>query len=413
VTYINWAKEVFIDPVTFSASAGPGGIPIPTYGNYGGPDYADGVVGAAIPPTGALPPVDQLDALFYTHDLAYQLQPSANEIPSADLALIHGIESLTATGSLDAEASLYAGATILGVISLMALNGNLSSPLELAVADATAAYDIEYGLSHLSPTEQGLAEAAVPEIVAAFLKPSSQLPQQEQNLFSLFATTGLQDLVSIYGGKLADSIPAAAVAVEGSMYGTVGTSAEISKLIIQFLPPQVEHAIQNGFNPQVYASESLGLAFAFGNENGGVAFATNFGPSNAAMPNSIAGDAAFAAATASTIFGSAETANTPGAIQEFVHNWKALYSSDGVPGMPNATADQIDLAARGAAWGDAVGIALANNLGPLPGQVTNFLNDIVHGNAVYSAPLASEPIVASTSQVQLTGIAALIDHILM
>jgi hypothetical protein len=37
----------------------------------------------------------------------------------------------------------------------------------------------------------------------------------------------------------------------------------------------------------------------------------------------------------------------------------------------------------------------------------------VHGNAVYSAPLASEPIVASTSQVQLTGIAALIDHILM
>ena len=92
------------------------------------------------------------DALFFTHDLVYQLQPSANEIPSADLALIHGIESLTATGSLDAEASLYAGAAILGVISSMALNGNLPSPQELAVADATATYDIEYGLSHLSPT---------------------------------------------------------------------------------------------------------------------------------------------------------------------------------------------------------------------------------------------------------------------
>ena len=109
MTYINWAKEVFIDPVTFSASAGPGGIPIPTYGNYGGPDYSNGLVGGTIPLNGALPPVDQLDALFFNHDLAYQLQPSANEIPSADLALIHGIELLTVTGPLDAEASLCRG----------------------------------------------------------------------------------------------------------------------------------------------------------------------------------------------------------------------------------------------------------------------------------------------------------------
>jgi len=173
MTYINWTKDVFIDPVTFSASAGPSGIPVPTYGNYGGPDYSDGLVGGTIPLSGALPPLDQLDALFFTHDLAYQLQPSANEIPSADLALIQGIESLTATGSLDAEASLYGGAAILGVISNMGLNGNLPSPQELAVADATAAYDIEYGLSHLSPTEQGLAEAAVQDIATAFLKPPS------------------------------------------------------------------------------------------------------------------------------------------------------------------------------------------------------------------------------------------------
>lgn len=192
MTYINWTKDVFIDPVTFSASAGPGGIPIPTYGNYGGPDYSDGVVGGTIPLSGALPPVDQLDALFFAHDLAYQLQPSANEIPSADLALIHGIESLTATGSLDAEASLYAGATILGVISFMGLNGNLPSPQELAVADATAAYDIEYGLSHLSPTEQGLAEGAVQDIAAAFLKPpsSSNLDLTEALYVGYFGRAG-------------------------------------------------------------------------------------------------------------------------------------------------------------------------------------------------------------------------------
>jgi Domain of unknown function (DUF4214) len=175
MTYINWTKEVFVDPITFAVSAEPGGIPIPTYGNYGGPDYSNGAVGGTIPLTGALAPVDQLDALFFTHDLAYQLQPSANEIPTADLALIHGIESLTAAGSLDAEASFYAGATILGVISFMALNGNLPSAPELALANATASYDIEYGLSHLSPTEQGLAEAATQDIAAAFIKPLSSV----------------------------------------------------------------------------------------------------------------------------------------------------------------------------------------------------------------------------------------------
>ena len=57
-----------------------------------------------------------------------------------------------------------------------------------------------------------------------------------------------------------------AVAVEGCMYGAVGTSAEITLLASQFLPAQVALAIQNGLNPLVYASEALGLAFAFGNE---------------------------------------------------------------------------------------------------------------------------------------------------
>ena len=34
------------------------------------------------------------------------------------------------------------------------------------------------------------------------------------------------------------------------------------------LPAQVAHAISSGFNPQVYASEALGLVLAFTNENG-------------------------------------------------------------------------------------------------------------------------------------------------
>jgi hypothetical protein len=209
-----------------------------------------------------------------------------------------------------------------------------------------------------------------------------------------------------------------AVAVEGSMYNAVGSSTEVTKLVTQFLPAQVANAVAHGLVPQVYACEVVGLAFAFGDENGGMAFDTNYGPANAQMPATSQGDQAFAAAAASTIFGSAANAGTPTAILGFVSNWEAFYTQFGVPGIANATADQIVLAARAAAWGDAVGVALANNLGSLPGQVTNFLEDAAQGTAMYSASLASQPTAsafqgaaaashASTaSEVQLTGVAS-------
>jgi hypothetical protein len=206
---------------------------------------------------------------------------------------------------------------------------------------------------------------------------------------SLSAQTETQYVQTLLSQVANTTIPA--VAVEASMYGVTGSSSEITKLVTQYLPAQIANATQNGYQPQVYACEALGLVFAFGNENGGTSFSTNFGPSKSTMPNTTAGDAAFAAAAASTIFGSAATANTPAAIAGFVANWKAFFTANGVVGIPNATADQIDLAARGAAWGDAVGIALANNLGPLPGQVSNFLQDAAQGTATYSASLASQP----------------------
>src|SRR5262245_44124326 len=214
------------------------------------------------------------------------------------------------------------------------------------------------------------------------------------------------------------------VAVEGSMYDAVGTSAEITLLTTQFLPPHVELAIRNGFDPQVYASEVLGLAFAFGNEVGSTAFAGAFGPSNAAMPNSIVGDAAFAAAAATAIFGSASTQNIINVIENWVANWKSFYASNGIPGILNASSEQIDLAARGTAWGDAVGTALASHLGQLNGQATNFLESAAQGMAIYSAALISQPIHApfqgsndsfsiaadTASDVQLLGIQPNLDH---
>ena len=109
------------------------------------------------------------------------------------------------------------------------------------------------------------------------------------------------------------------------------------------------------------------------------------------MPNTTAGDLAFAQAASSAIFGSGATSDTPTAIDTFVNNWKAFFTSNGIPGIASPSATQIDLAARGAAWGDAVGIALANNLGPLPGQVVNFLDDAAQGTAIYAASLIGQP----------------------
>jgi hypothetical protein len=91
------------------------------------------------------------------------------------------------------------------------------------------------------------------------------------------------------------------------------------------------------------------VAFAFGNETGSTAFSDNFGPSNSAMPNTTTGDAAFATAACGTIFDTASTANLVSVMQTFVSNWKAFYTSAGIPANATPTTDQIDLAARGAA----------------------------------------------------------------
>jgi ELWxxDGT repeat protein len=181
------------------------------------------------------------------------------------------------------------------------------------------------------------------------------------------------------------------LAVEGSMYNAVGSQAEVTSLTNQFVPSQETNATNNGLNPVVYGCEALGLVFAFGNETGSTAFSNNFGPSNPAMPNTTVGDAAFATAAASTIFGSASTTNLINVMESYISFWKGFFTANGVSGYATPTAAQIDLAARGTAWGDMVGVALANNLGPLSGEVNNFLNDAAQGTAVYGASLVGQP----------------------
>jgi hypothetical protein len=215
------------------------------------------------------------------------------------------------------------------------------------------------------------------------------------------------------------------VAVEASMYGAVGSSTVITNLVTNFLPGQIAYANQAGLDPQVFACLETALVFAFANEAGATTFADNYGPSNAAMPATTAGDAAFAAAATNAIFGSAQTANTANALLGYVNFLEGFFTANGVVGVQNPTADQIVIAARAGAWGEGVAIALENNLGALPGQVTNFLEDAARGTATYSASLSGQPtaapfqgatataVAATASLVQVTGVAAPLDHIVM
>jgi hypothetical protein len=207
------------------------------------------------------------------------------------------------------------------------------------------------------------------------------------------------------------------------MYSAVGTSAEITALVTQFLPGQLAYANQIGIQfPEVFAAQQLGLVFAFHNESGSTTFANNFGPSNSAMPNTAGGDAAFAAAANTAIFGSAATPTLQAAILGYVDFLKGFFTAHGIVGVSNANADQIDQAARAGAWGDAIAIAIDNHLGPIASQTINFLKDAAQGTAVYGASLASQPtaapfqgaagpaITAMGGDAQLVGVNDPIDH---
>ena len=122
-------------------------------------------------------------------------------------------------------------------------------------------------------------------------------------------------------------------------------------------------------------------------ETGSTAFAANFGPSNPAT----ADNAAFASAAVNAIFGASATPNLVSVMTNFVNNWENFFSTNGIPGIGLASASQIDLAARGAAWGDMVGVALANNIGSLEDQSSGFLLAAAQDVAIYGVSLVGQP----------------------
>ena len=124
--FINWEPNLFFHPTSLDPFA-THGIPIPTYGNYGGPGYTAGTMGGTTPPPPPNPPpMDALDALFYEHDLVFQqFHDGVIEDPAvliqASVQLVLAAAALTYTdpgsANYDPAAGLYEGFGTLAVVS--------------------------------------------------------------------------------------------------------------------------------------------------------------------------------------------------------------------------------------------------------------------------------------------------------
>jgi hypothetical protein len=166
---INWDVTVRFDPNDLQASSSglaQHGIKVPSYGNYGGPNYSAGVEGGTTPEPGspgyiANPPKDPLDQLFYAHDLTYQhvkdgLVPPQNipeVITTADVTLVEGLAALT---NLEPEAFLYDAFATLAIASKVLTTDTGVDPTDrLAVIGAAAAAipKFELGLADTSGAE--------------------------------------------------------------------------------------------------------------------------------------------------------------------------------------------------------------------------------------------------------------------
>jgi hypothetical protein len=102
---------------------GPGDIPVPTYGQYGGPNWSGGVVvGDHEPGNYAVPPEDGLDELFLAHDQAYD-QSDTLVRARADLVLIQRILEQP-TDEVTGEGDLYAGGAVLAMLYQIAVVNN-------------------------------------------------------------------------------------------------------------------------------------------------------------------------------------------------------------------------------------------------------------------------------------------------
>jgi hypothetical protein len=203
--FINWDVTARFDPnslVDSTQGISMHGIPIPSYGNYGGPNYTAGVEGGTTPggPNPIPAPRDDLDKLFWQHDLAYQqvkdgLVPP-NDIPDAvakaDVTLVEGLYDLITKTNLAPEAFLYDALATLTIGAKI-----LTTPSELAYLKA-------------NPMDAGVVLPAIQAAIPNFETGLAETPGEARSLngaFHVFEARFAQQLTQAMASFGSPSIP--------------------------------------------------------------------------------------------------------------------------------------------------------------------------------------------------------------
>src|SRR5262249_17984951 len=200
--FINWNVTARFDPSSLADSTqgvSTHGIPIPSYGNYGGPNYTAGVEGGTNPegPNPIPAPRDDLDKLFWQHDLVYQHvkdglvppQDIPNAIAQADVTLVEGLYALTTKTTLGPEAFLYDALATLTV----------------------GAKILTTELAYLSPFEAGAVltavQAAIPNFEIGLAETPSNEARSLNGAFHVFEARFAQQLTQAIASFGAPSTP--------------------------------------------------------------------------------------------------------------------------------------------------------------------------------------------------------------
>jgi len=230
--YVNWNVQVL----------GPGGIPIPTYGNYGGPGYSAGeVLANPNQPVdyNSAPPRDALDRLFQLHDQAYD-SPDPLVRATGDRALLEGISNLP-NAQLDPEARAYGGlATLFAIQQIIVVNKHpeLLSERDIILYTREALHDIERGLAKLDPGERAELQEWLEETASAAGGTIAE------GVFSLMGSIELNGFeahlgdLHLAGPKLADTVVDAL-----AYFDTTDAHAFDFGAVAQVLGIQPNHAI--------------------------------------------------------------------------------------------------------------------------------------------------------------------------
>ena len=170
--------------------------------------------------------------------------------------------------------------------------------------------------------------------------------------------------VSLFNPDPSNIVQTAAVTAYHSMYNTIPSLAEID-VLTQFSQNQFSYGNKIGvLDPSIYMYQALGLALASQSDTGSKYWSnlnSPIGLHSDLIPDTMAGDIYWAASAYKTVFGS-----TPGALQtqhfeDQVVYFKNLYQTSGAFGSDS---NVIDLLARGAVYGQIIGVAVESHVVP-------------------------------------------------